>query len=179
METIPKASEDALARATAALDAGELVVIPADLRYVVAADALDDIAIERLLLALHHGADEGLLVLLGGVEDLHHVAYVTPRARELADRHWPGTTALALKARPWLPDAVGGGRDRVRANVPRDAFARALAKQFGPIAVARAPDALPAARVRVDDGPRPGGALVLVDASEAEAKVIRDGTPGA
>lgn len=168
MEILRATDPDALLRARAALDAGELVVVPGDVEDVVAADALDDAALERLLLALHRGADEGLLVLIGGPEDLHHVAYGAPRVRELAERHWPGPTALLLKARPWLPDAVAGGRERVHVSVPREALTRALAKHFGPIAVARAPTGFHGAALRVDGGARPGGELTVVEASIEE-----------
>ena len=180
MTTIAASDEDALAQATSALDSGELVVIPGDLRYLVAADALDDDAVERLLLAKGRGADRGLTVLIGGYEDLHHVAFGGSEARALAEAHWPGATSFALRARPWLPDALTGGRDEVGVCVPAHPFARALAKMFGPMVVAAArrsgaAETLDVAAARralgaeialyVDGGALPGGA----------AKVIRGG----
>jgi len=177
---VSASDEDAIARATAALDAGELVVFRGDLRYLVAADALGDDAVERLFLAKGRGADRALTVLLGGYEDLHHVAYGGPEARALAEAHWPGPTSLLLRARPWLPDAVTAAQPHVAVSVPAAPFARALASHFGPIAVASArraggPEPLDVAAARdalgadvslfLDGGPAPGG----------EAKVIRGG----
>lgn len=161
---------DAVARASAALDSGELIVFPADLGYVLAADALADDMLERLVVATRRGADEGLLVLVGGSEDIHHVAFGGPQVHALAERHWPGPAALALRPRPWLPDVVTAGAESVRVSAPKDAFAQALARHFGPIAVVgvgatpeEARRAVGAqARLLVDGGPRPGGDVELV-----------------
>lgn len=166
MEIVPITAPDAIARATAALDAGALVILPGDLAYVVAADALDDDAVERLFLATTRGADRAPTVFIGGYPDLHHVAYGGAAARALADAHWPGPTTLVLKARPWLPDAVTAGSDRVRVSAP-SGFAGELARHFGPLAVVGARGALDAreaaaaagaeARLAFDAGARPGG----------------------
>lgn len=178
---VSASDERAVADATALLDSGELVVIPGDVAYLLAGDALDDSAIERMFAAKGRGADRALTVLIAGYEDLHHVAYGGPSVRELADQHWPGPTSLVLRARPWLPDALTAGQPDVAVTVPKNAFSRDLAKRFGPIAIASArrsgaplprtaqdaQNALGAeARLVVDAGPLPGGAV----------RVIRGGT---
>lgn len=167
MEVLDASADDAIARATAALDAGALVILPGDLAYVIAADALDDEAVERLFLATARGADRAPTVFIGGYADLHHVAYGGADARELADARWPGPATLVLKARPWLPDAVTAGSDRVRVCAPRG-FAGELARHFGPLAVVgargsvdarAAAEAVGSADVRLafDAGALPGG----------------------
>lgn len=179
MDLVDAADPDAVARAAAVLDQGQLVVLPGDLRYMLAADALDDDAVARLFVAQGRGADRPLTVCVAGHEDLHHVAYGATAAMQLVARHWPGPVALLFKARPWLPDALTAGGDTVGVNVPRDPFARELARHFGPFVVAGArrqggADALDAASARralgaeaqlyVDGGARPGGRLQVVDA---------------
>ena len=173
MERILASADDAIARATAALDGGAIVIVPGDTRYLAVVDALDDEAVERLFDALHRPADRPPLALVSGYADLHHVAYGGARARELADAHWPGPTVLQLRARPWLPDLVTGGGESVRAMAPRDAFTNGLVRHFGPLAGAGArrlgeEDSLDAttaaarvgslAALVVDGGPRAGGA---------------------
>lgn len=165
METVPAGSADALARATAALDAGEVILMPGDLGYYAAADALDDAAVERVFEATGRGADQPLLIVIGGYEDLHHVAYGSGTARELAEAHWPGPTALAVKARPWLPDALTAGQEDVAVVVPTQPFARALARRFGPLAVAPATTAR-GASLKVDAGALPGGEAKVIRATE-------------
>ncbi|HVM44325.1 MAG TPA: Sua5/YciO/YrdC/YwlC family protein [Candidatus Thermoplasmatota archaeon] len=178
--TVLPSDEDAVARAVAALDAGGLVMLPGDLRYLVAADALDDAAIERLFSAKARAADRALTVVLGGVEDLHHVAYGGAPARALAEAHWPGPTSLVLRARPWLPDALTAAQEEVAACVPASPFARDVARRFGPLAVAAARrSGAPEART-VEEAQRALGAAVAlyVDGGAlpgGEAKVIRAG----
>lgn len=163
METIAADHPDAHARATAALDAGELVIVPGDLEYLLVADALDDSAVERMFLAAHRGADRPLTVLIGGYEDLHHVAYGNPDARRLSVAHWPGPTTLVLKARPWIPDAVTADQPGVRVSVPAQPFTRALARAFGPLAACDAALVREAA-VRVDAGPLARGEAKVIPA---------------
>lgn len=181
MRAIAAEADEAIAEAATSLDAGELVVIPGDLRYLVAADALDDAAVERLFMATDRPADRALTVLIAGYEDLHHVAYGGAEVRALSDEHWPGPTTFALRARPWLPDALTAAQETVQVSVPANAFARGLARHFGPLAVATARRAvsahpLTAAAARstfpgevalfVDGGPLPGGSAKVIPARE-------------
>lgn len=179
LSTISADADSALADATSALDAGDLIVVPGDVCYLLAGDALDDAAVERIFSAKRRGADRALSVLVSGHEDLHHVAYGGPSVREIADASWPGPTRLMLRARPWLPEALTAGQPDLVVTVPRQAFTRALAKRFGPIAFASArrsggalPLAIGQARealggdavLYVDAGPLPGGAPSLIRA---------------
>lgn len=187
MSLLSSTQDDAVAAATSALDAGDLIVVPGDATYLLAGDALDDDAVERIFLATARGADRPLTILLSDHQDLHHVAYGGGKAREVADARWPGPTAFVLKARPWLPEAVTAGGETVAVSVPAAPFTRALAKLFGPIAVASlgATDAQRAqvaagahARLVVDAGALPGGETAVIDVTTDEAKVIRAGTFG-
>lgn len=181
---------EALAQATAALDAGEHVVIPGDLHYLLAADALNDAALAALFDATSRPADKPLVVCVAGYEDHQHVAFGGPLAQSLAAAEWPGPTVLALRPRPWVPDAVTAGGERVLVNAPAQAFAAALARHFGPFAIVaatregaesprRREDARVAARLAVDAGALAGGESRVIDATGEEAKLIRAGTRGA
>jgi L-threonylcarbamoyladenylate synthase len=163
MEILAADHPDAIARAMAAPDAGELVIVPGDLAYLLVADALDDDAVERLFLAAERGADRPLTILLGGYEDLHHVAYGSSVARGIAEERWPGPVTLVLKARPWIPDAVTASQTDVRVSVPAREVTRALARQFGPLAGCAAP-ARASAALRVDAGALPGGEAKIIPA---------------
>lgn len=181
MRAIRADDEDALAQATSALDAGELVVVPGDLRYLVAADALDDAACERLFAATQRAADRPLAVVVSGYADVHHVAYGGPSVRELTDARWPGPTMVELRARPWMPDVVTAGQGTLRVVAPAHPFTNALARHFGPLAVAGArvrgqPDALDAGSAMerlgnavalyVDGGTRAGGDEALLSTQQ-------------
>lgn len=181
---------DVLLEATSLLDAGELIVVPTDTTYALAADALNDEAVARVFLAKDRGADRPLAVAVGGVEDVGHVALHTPLARALAARFWPGPLSMVLRARPWLPDGLTAGGDSVAVRSPDLAFPRDLARHFGPLVLTSArraggPDALTVDDARrmlgaeaaryVDAGTLPGGRTTVVDARGPEAKVLSDG----
>ena len=182
--------EETLLEATRLLDEGERVVVPTDTAYALCADALDDDAVASIFTAKGRGADRPLPVGVGGIEDVGHVAYVTPLARVLAERHWPGPLTLVLRARPWLPDALTAGGETVAVRAPALDFPRTLARHFGPLVLTSArregaPEALTLAdaraglgaevRLYVDGGTLPGGRPTVVDATGAEAKVLSGG----
>lgn len=178
MTTLRADDDRAISEAMAALDGGALVVVPGDLCYLVAADALDDDAVARLFHATSRSADRPLTVLVSGYEDLHHVAFGGAEARALVDAHWPGPAALALRARPWLPDALTAGLDEVAVCAPGIAFTRSLARQFGPLAVAAAREKRGAPALDADAARRALGAeaALVIDAGAlpgGEAKIIR------
>lgn len=190
MAVLPSSDPEVILEATSLLDAGELVVLPTDTTYALAADALDDDAVARVFLAKGRGADRPLAVAVSGIEDVGHVAFVTPLARELAARFWPGPLALVLRARPWLPDALTAGGETVAVRAPALAFPRDLARHFGPFVLTGArraggPEALTAddarralgaeAALHVDGGTLPGGRATVADARGPEAKVLSDG----
>ncbi|HEX2022616.1 MAG TPA: L-threonylcarbamoyladenylate synthase, partial [Candidatus Thermoplasmatota archaeon] len=174
----------------AVLDAGGLCVLPTDTQYALSADALDDDAARRVFDAKRRAADQALPVCVSGLEDLRHVAYATPLARDLAARFWPGPLTLVLKARPWVPDAVTAGLGTVAVRCPRLAFSLDLARHFGPYVVTSANrSGQPAAadvesarrqlgadvRLYVDAGPLPGVPSTMVDATGDAARVLREG----
>ena len=194
MERASIRDADAVARATAALDAGELCVLPTDTQYALSADALNDEAIARVFDVKRRGADQALPVCVGGLEDIQHVAFSTPLARELADAFWPGALTLVLKARPWLPDELTAGTGTVAVRCPGLDFARDVARHFGPYVVTSAnrhgqpaatsiDEALAAlggdVRLYVDGGKLPGVPSTIVDATGAVAKVLREGAVAA
>lgn len=179
-----------LDEATAALDDRALVVLPTDTLYALAADALDEDAVLEVFRAKGRASDQALPVCVSGVEDVGNVGTMTPLARKLAERWWPGPLTLILRAKPWVPDAVTGGGETVAVRAPAHAFARALASHFGPYTltsanrsgrpapadVAAAREELGGAvRLYVDGGSVGGVPSTLVDATGATPRVLREG----
>ncbi|HVL49763.1 MAG TPA: L-threonylcarbamoyladenylate synthase [Candidatus Thermoplasmatota archaeon] len=194
MEQVRASDDDAVARATLALDAGHLAVVPTDTLYGLAADALDEDACLAVFRAKERPPDQPLPVCVADLEDARHVAHVTPLARRLAERFLPGAVTLVLPARDTVPDVVTAAGPTVAVRVPANAFARALAAHFGPFTVTSANvHKRPPARtideavaqlgdrvaLYVDDGPLPGTASTMVDATGASVKVIREGAVAA
>lgn len=181
---------DWLHTATAILDAGGIVVYPTDTVYAIGGDALDEDVVTKVLDLKGRPADLSLLVGVGSVDDVSHVARLTPLARRLGARFLPGPLTLVLPALGTTPENLHGGRDTVGVRVPAQPHALELLGYFGPLTATSAtlaggPEPRTVAEARgqfghgvdlyLDAGPLPGGVSTLVDATGPEARVIRGG----
>jgi L-threonylcarbamoyladenylate synthase len=125
MPTLGVDDEDALDAATAALRAGELVVLPTDTVYGLAA------------LAGHAGAAQRIFGAKGRPDRLG--VEIPAAAAALAAQWWPGplTMAFGFSASaprpPWL-----SGRDEVAVRIPQHPFLLALLRRSGPLLVTSA-----------------------------------------
>lgn len=179
-----------IARAVAALRAGELVVFPTETLYGIGCDALNADAIERLRAVKQRGADKGVATVVGDVAMLDLLSqHVSADARRLADAFWPGPLTILLPARVALPaPLVLDGM--VAARVSSHPVARRLTQELGrPLA---SPSANPgglepawdvaAARAYfgsdvacyIDDGPIARAPSTLVDPGPP-LRVLREG----
>ena len=121
----------AIAEAAALLRAGELVGMPTETVYGLAADALDPEAVNKIFAAKGRPADHPLIVHLPSAEHLPQWAAAIPKdALALARAFWPGPLTLILKRTPDVPDEVTGGQDTVGVRVPAHPVALALLRAF-------------------------------------------------
>ena len=136
VRTDPQAGIDA---AIASLRAGELVVLPTDTVYGIAADAFSPTAVGRLLEAKGRGRDMPTPVLVGSVRTLDGLVDAVPdAARALADSFWPGGLTLVLPHAVTLAWDLGDTHGTVALRMPRDPVALAVLEQTGPLAVSSA-----------------------------------------
>lgn len=187
-------AQDALAR-------GELVVLPTDTVYGLAADAFSAPAVAALLAAKGRGRSMPPPVLVADLRTLDGLARDVPApARALAQELWPGALTLVCLAQPSLRWDLGETRGTVAVRVPDHPLARELLAATGPLAVSSAnltgrpaaTDAVGAQEqlgdsvaVYLDDGPTAGaatgaGALpsTIVDATTGVLRVVRAGAVG-
>lgn len=130
----------AIDRAAAVLRAGGLVALPTETVYGLGADAQDADAVRSIFAAKGRPPDNPLIVHLADADELDRVASgITPLARSLAARFWPGPLTIVLDALPTLPAVTTGGLVTVAVRVPDHAVARAI------IATAGVPVAAPSA----------------------------------
>lgn len=187
--------EDGLAAAAAALRAGDLVVLPTDTVYGVAADAFDPLAVQRLLEAKGRGRDMPPPVLVGAAATLDALATRLPQhARTLVDHYWPGPLTVVGRQQPSLQWDLGETRGTVAVRMPDDPVALDLLARTGPLAVSSAnttgrpaaTDADAAAEmlgesvaVILDAGPTPGEMpSTIVDCTTDRPRVLREGAIG-
>ncbi len=126
-------------QAVAALQRGELVVLPTDTVYGLAADAFSPAAVELLLAAKGRGRDMPVPVLVGAHRGLDGLADgVTPVMRELVRAFWPGPLTLIVPAAPSLAWDLGETRGTVAVRMPQHPVALEVLETTGPLAVSSA-----------------------------------------
>ena len=128
-----------LVEAGAAIRRGELVVLPTDTVYGVAADAFSPNAVNLLLAAKGRGRDMPVPVLVSSRAMLDAVVIeVTDAAAKLVEAFWPGALTLILRETPHLAWDLGEARGTVAVRMPDHPLATALIEQTGPLAVSSA-----------------------------------------
>jgi len=88
---------DVIHRVVQALAEGKLVAIPTETVYGVAASALSERAVARLSQLKQRQADHPFTLAIKSADDaLDYVPHLTPIARRIARRCWPGPVTLVL-----------------------------------------------------------------------------------
>lgn len=124
-------SAEAIDRAVALLEAGQLIGLPTETVYGLAADADNPDAVKKIFAAKGRPADHPLIVHLGADTLLSNYAREIPDAAWLlAEAFWPGPLTLILKKAPSVLDLVTGGQDTVGVRVPGHPVALDLLRAF-------------------------------------------------
>jgi L-threonylcarbamoyladenylate synthase len=122
-----------------AIGSGELVVIPTDTVYGLAADAFSPAAVQRLLDAKGRERTSPPPVLVPGIPTLDALAVEVPDAvRSLVAEFWPGGLTVILRAQPSLQWDLGETRGTVALRMPDHRIALELLSETGPLAVSSA-----------------------------------------
>lgn len=185
-------SPSALEQAATELRAGGLVAFPTETYYGLGAAALQPSAVRRVFAVKGRPEGKPLLVLVDSIAMAERVAAViSPAARGLMDRHWPGALTLVLPARPEVPVEVTAGSGTIGVRLSAHAVARALVSALGaPITAPsanlaeQAPPTTAAGVVAyfgdavlvLDGGPTPGGeASTVLDVTVEPPRLVRAG----
>ncbi len=117
----------AIARAADALAAGELVGLPTETVYGLAADAGNDTAVRAIFAAKGRPADHPLIVHVGDAAGAAHFARGVPDfAQRLIDAFWPGPLTVIVPRQPGVADAAAGGHPTIGLRCPAHPVAHAL-----------------------------------------------------
>lgn len=128
----PIRDDGALRQASALLRAGEVVGMPTETVYGLAANALDGAAVAKIFLAKGRPQDNPLIVHIADKEQLSTLAHMVPAgARKLAEAFWPGPLTIILPKAACIPDEVSAGLDTVGIRLPSHPVARALIREAG------------------------------------------------
>ena len=121
-----------IAVAVAALQAGQVVGLPPETVYGLAADASNAEAVARIFAIKGRPATHPVIVHVSGADQvLHWAREFPPVAQALARRFWPGPLTLVLPRAAWVPLEVTGGQDTIALRVPSHPIALAVLRAFG------------------------------------------------
>lgn len=175
-----------------ALRRGELVVMPTETVYGLAADATNPEAIARIFALKGRPSDNPLIVHVGTTVTLTEVARDIPDAAwTLVNRFWPGPLTLVLPRSEAIPPPVSAGLDTVAVRMPNHPVALALlseserplaapsANRFMALSPTRAEDVSPEIRAGLhavlDGGPCTIGLESTVLSLVGEPTILRPG----
>jgi L-threonylcarbamoyladenylate synthase len=126
-------------QARQAIARGELVVMPTDTVYGVAADAFSPEAVGRLLAAKGRGRQSPPPVLVAGRTMMRALVSDVPEAVDrLIEEFWPGGLTVVLPAQPSLSWDLGDTHGTVAVRMPAHRIALELLEETGPLAVSSA-----------------------------------------
>jgi len=120
-----------VARAAALLSAGEIVALPTETVYGLAANALHENSVRQIFSVKGRPLIDPLIVHGLDVDFLSALAHFTPLAYLLAEACWPGPLTLILKKSAAVPQLVTAGRDTVAVRVPAHPLTRAVMQACG------------------------------------------------
>ena len=186
-------SQGELERGVQALRNGGVVAFPTDTLYGLGADVFNPAALRKVFDIKERPEGLALPVLIDSWEQFEMVVDdVTPVAKALTDRYWPGPLTLIVTKAFTVPDLLTAGASTVAVRMPDHPVPRSLARLLGgPItgtSANRSGDAdlksLEELTAQLGDkvdyvvgsGPEPvGTASTIVDITEDCPKLIRQG----
>lgn len=111
---------------------GQLVAIPTETVYGLAANALDAKAVCSIFTAKGRPQDNPLIVHIADNDGLAPlVKSLPPKAEALAQAFWPGPLTIILPRADVVPAVVSAGLDTVAIRMPSHPVARAIIRSAG------------------------------------------------
>jgi L-threonylcarbamoyladenylate synthase len=128
-------------KAAKAIADGYIIVIPMENSYAFACDAFRSDTVRQMHVLRGDPLFTAAQVIIGSVKTTEGIIReVTPEIKGLMKKFWPGMVSLNLRPQLGLSWDLGDNNqlDRVSVRIPRAKFAKALAAQTGPLAIASA-----------------------------------------
>ncbi len=125
-------TEESIALAARLLARGELVALPTETVYGIAADARNGAAVRKIFEAKGRPQDNPLIVHIYGMEMLRGiVAQVPERTQKLAAAFWPGPLTMVMPRGPEVSDVTCAGLDTVGVRMPSHPVVQAVIRASG------------------------------------------------
>jgi len=128
----PELFQAAVRRAAEWLRAGEVVALPTETVYGLAANALEEKAVAKIFQIKGRPAHNPIIVHVAGGEMARHCVRTWPGlADQLARAFWPGPLTLVLARADKIPAAVTAGGGTVGIRWPSHPFMQAVIRACG------------------------------------------------
>ena len=125
-------NEQSIALAAQLLRQGDLVALPTETVYGIAADARNGQAVHKIFEAKGRPQDNPLIVHICGMEMLRGiVAEVPPRAEKLAAAFWPGPLTMVMPRGREVSEVTCAGLDTVGVRMPSHPVVQAVIRSSG------------------------------------------------
>ena len=169
METLLlKASDESCIKAAELLKKGQVVGVPTETVYGLAANAFDINAVSKIFAAKGRPQDNPLILHIGSFEMLYDITdEVSDLAVRLAEEFWPGPLTMIFPRKKAVPSETCGGLDTVAVRMPDNEFTRKLIECCG------FPLAAPSANT--SGLPSPTSAVHVFDDMNKKIPMIIDG----
>ncbi len=150
------------------LDKGELVAIPTETVYGLAANAFNKEAVEKIYELKKRPTNNPLIIHCHSIEQIEQFVTEIPKeAYELAKQFWPGPLTILLKKNDLIPDYVTAGSEYAAFRIPNHSLTLELLQQLDYPLVA--PSANPSNRIS------PTKAIHVYDYFKSAIPYILDG----
>ena len=128
----PSSHTAALVMAVTVIRNGGVVAIPTDTLYGLAVDPCSPAAISRLFSVKGRSAERAVALVASDVDQvIAQLGALSPVARRLASKYWPGPLTLLVPRPASIPAELTGGGAQVGVRVPDHLVTRELCRQCG------------------------------------------------
>ncbi|MEM9478211.1 MAG: L-threonylcarbamoyladenylate synthase [Verrucomicrobiota bacterium] len=132
-------AKDAVRQAADLLRAGEIVALPTETVYGLAADAFNAAAVAKVFEAKERPSFDPLIVHLPKPSALEEVAdlpeEIAGPVKKILNKFWPGPLTIILPKKDTIPDIVTSGQPTVAVRHSKDpVFKRVIKEVGGPLA---------------------------------------------
>ncbi|MDR1364488.1 MAG: threonylcarbamoyl-AMP synthase [Oscillospiraceae bacterium] len=113
------------------LSQGQLVAIPTETVYGLAADATNKHAVTKIFEAKGRPQDNPLIVHIADINDWPILVDSIPKkAQILANKFWPGPLTIILKKSNFIPNIVTANLDRIAVRMPDSNLVRDIIRKL-------------------------------------------------
>jgi L-threonylcarbamoyladenylate synthase len=111
---------------------GELVALPTETVYGLAADATNEEAVSKIFSAKGRPSDHPLIVHLDSFDKvIDWVEEIPDNAKKLADYFWPGPLTLIFRRKKTVSYLITGGLETIALRIPKHPIALRVIEKLG------------------------------------------------